>query len=152
MSSLSKYLLGLAAAASVVFSGYQAFSYWMPAGTAAGTETPQWKIERLMRDPATPVLSAASLSPIYPATPGKDLLGKAVIVAVRAPQKLQGPSVGKSAGKPVRLALHLNKLPRNFFTVSAQDKYQDQNSQQSSGYASEQRSRPELINFGHGIY
>src|SRR5471032_240462 len=136
MTPLSKYLLGLAAAASMVFSGYQAFSDWMPAGSAAGTKTPQWKIERLARDPTTPVLLAASLSPIYPATPGKDLLGKAVIVAIRAPQKIQGPSFGKSSGKPVRLALHLNKLPRNFFTVSAQDKYQDQNSQQSLGYAS----------------
>lgn len=156
MTSLSKYLLGLAAAASVVFSGYQALSYWIPARSAAGANMPQWKIERLLRDSATPVLQAASLSPIYPATPGKDLLGKAVIVAVRAPQKHQGSSVGKSTEKPVRLALPLNKLPRNFFTVSAQDKYQDkyqdQYSQQRLGYASEQRSRPEPINFGHGIY
>src|SRR5476651_281938 len=148
MTPLSKYLLGLAAAASVVFSGYQAFSYWMPAGTAARTETPQWKIERLARDPATPMLSAASLSPIYPATPGKELLGKAVIVTARAPQKHQDSSVGKSAEKPVRLALALNKLPRKFFIVSSQDKY----SQQRLGYASEPQSRPELINFGHGIY
>jgi hypothetical protein len=148
MTPLSKYLLGLAAAASVVFSGYQAFSYWMPAGTAARTETPQWKIERLARDPATPMLSAASLSPIYPATPGKELLGKAVIVTARAPQKHQDSSVGKSAEKPVRLALALNKLPRKFFTVSSQNKY----SQQRLGYASEPQPRPELINFGHGIY
>jgi hypothetical protein len=121
MTPLSKYLLGLAAAASVVFSGYQAFSYWMP---------------------------AASLSPIYPATPGKELLGKAVIVTARAPQKHQDSSVGKSAEKPVRLALALNKLPRKFFTVSSQNKY----SQQRLGYASEPQPRPELINFGHGIY
>ena len=152
MTALSKYLLGLAAAASVVFSAYQAFSDWMPAGSAAGAKTPQWKIERLARDPATPVLPAASLSPIYPATPGKELLGRAVIVAVRAPQKHQGSLPGKSTEKPVRLALSLNKLPRNFFTVSAQNKYQDQYLQPRLGYASEQRSRPELINFGHGIY
>jgi hypothetical protein len=148
MTPLSKYLLGLAAVATVLFSGYQAFSYWMPETTAAGTETPRWKIERLAPDPATPVLSAASLSPIYPATPGKELLGKAVIVTARAPQKHQDPSVGKSAEKHVRLALALNKLPRNFFAVSTQDKY----SQQRLGYASEPQARPELINFGHGIY
>src|SRR5580704_11780785 len=105
MTSLSKYLLGLAAAASVIFSGYQAFSYWMPAGTAASAATPQWKVERLARDPATPVLPAASLSPIYPATPGKELLGKAVFVAARAPQNHKDSSVGKSTEKPVRLAL-----------------------------------------------
>src|SRR5476651_1372937 len=99
MTPLSKYLLGLAAAASMVFSGYQAFSEWMPAGSTAGAKTPQWKIERLARDPATPVLPAASLSPIYHATPGKDLLGKAVIVAIRAPQKNQVSSVGKSDRK-----------------------------------------------------
>jgi hypothetical protein len=148
MTPLSKYLLGLAAVATVLFSGYQAFSYWMPATTAAGTETPRWKIERLAPDPATPVLSAASLSPIYPATPGKELLGKAVIVTARAPQKHQDPSVGKWAEKHVRLALAWNKLPRNFFAVSTQDKY----SQPRLGYASEQQSRPELINFAHGIY
>lgn len=148
MTSLSKYLLGLAAAASVIFSGYQAFSYWMPAGTAASAATPQWKVERLARDPATPVLPAASLSPIYPATPGKELLGKAVIVAARAPQNHKDLSVGKSTEKPVRLALAVNKLPRKFFTMSSQDKY----SQQRLGFASELQSRPELINFGHGIY
>jgi hypothetical protein len=148
MTSLSKYLLGLVAAASVIFSGYQAFSYWMPAGTAAGAATPQWKVERLARDPATPVLPAASLSPIYPATPGKELLGKAVIVAARASQKHKDSSVEKSTEKPVRRALALNKLPRKFFTVSSQDKY----SPQRSAFASELQSRPELINFGHGIY
>jgi hypothetical protein len=148
MTPLSKYLLGLAAVASVIFSDYRAFSYWMPVGTAAGSETPQWKIERLARDPATPVLSAASLSPIYPATPGKELLGKAVIVTARAPQRHQDSLVGKSTEKPARRALALNKLPRKFFTVSSQDKY----SQQRLGYASEPQSRPELINFWHGIY
>jgi hypothetical protein len=148
MTSLSKYLLGLAAAASVVFSGYQAFSTWMPAGTEAGAETPQWKIERLARDPATPVLPAASLSPIYPATPGKELLNKAVIVATRAPQKHQGSSVGKSTENPARPALALNKLPRKFLNLSGQDK----NSQQRLGYALEPPARLERVSFGHGLY
>jgi hypothetical protein len=94
------------------------------------------------------VLPAASLSPIYPATPGKELLGKAVIVAARASQKHKDSSVEKSTEKPVRRALALNKLPRKFFTVSSQDKY----SPQRSAFASELQSRPELINFGHGIY
>jgi len=146
MSPLSKYLLGLAAVASVFFSAYQAFSVWMPAERAAGAQTPQWKIERLAHDPATPGLPAASLSPVYPATPGKELLGKAVIVAVHA-QKIH-QETGKSPKKSIRVALPLNKLPHNFFTVSAQD----QSSQQRLGYASEQRARPEPINFGHGIY
>jgi hypothetical protein len=148
MTPLSKYLLGLAAAATALFSGYEAFSYWIPLETAPGTGTPQWKVERLAHDSATPVIPVASLSPIYPATPGKELLGKAVIVAIRAPQKHKDSLVGKLMEKPVRLALPLNKLPRKFFMVSAQDKY----SQQRLGYGSEPQSRAEFINFGHGIY
>jgi hypothetical protein len=148
MVPLSKHLFGLAAAATVLFSGYEAFSYWVPLETGSGDGTPQWKVERLAHDPSTPTIPAASLSPIYPASPGKELLGKTAIVAVREPQKHQVTLAAKVAERPVRIALPLNKLPRKFFMVSSQDKY----SQQRLGYDSEQQSRPERINFGHGIY
>jgi len=149
MTPLSKYLWGLAVAASMVFSGCQAFGYLMHAGTTASSQTSQWKMERLARDPATPVLSAASLSPIYPASPGRELLGKAVTVAALAPQKHRHLLIGKSEEKLGRHQLALNRLPRKFFTVSSQDKY----SQQNLGYASEpSQSGPGFVNFGHGIY
>lgn len=149
MTHLSRYLLGLAAVATVLFSDYKAFGYWIPLATTHESGTPQWKIARLAHDPPIPENPAASLSPIYPATPGKELLGKTVIAAIRAPQRYQHPVVGKLMEKRARHALALTKLPRHFFMTSSQDKY----SQQRMSYASEPQSQlPTRVNFEHGIY
>ena len=45
---------------------------------APATETPRWNIERLMAEPDRRYVVHGSLSPIYPASPGKELLGKPV--------------------------------------------------------------------------
>ncbi len=149
MTPLSKYLLGLAAVASGLFSGYETAIYGVPMMTTPEASTAQWKVARLIADPATPVIPAGSLSPIYPATPGKELLGKPLVVAVRVERKHQSPLIAKANDKPIRQALAINKLPQNFFIVSRQDKYPEQR----LGYASEPQSQPlALVGFGHGIY
>jgi hypothetical protein len=149
MTLLSRYLLGLAAVATVLFTDYEAFSYWVPLATTQEAGTPQWKVERLAHHPATAENSAASLSPIYPATPGKELLGKTVITAIRAPQRHRHTVVGKLMEKPVRHALAFTQLPRNFFMTSRPDTY----SQQRMSYASEpQTELPMLTNFEHSLY
>jgi hypothetical protein len=45
---------------------------------APATETPRWNIERLMAEPDGRYGVHGSLSPTYPATPGKEPLGKPV--------------------------------------------------------------------------
>ena len=45
---------------------------------APATETPRWNIERLMAEPDRRYDVHGSLSPIYPATPSKEPLGKPV--------------------------------------------------------------------------
>jgi len=45
---------------------------------APATVTPRWNTERLMAEPDRRYDVHGSLSPIYPATPGKEPLGKPV--------------------------------------------------------------------------
>jgi hypothetical protein len=163
MLNLFKYLLGLAA----LFSGLAALfsalflSNQASVDTILAVTTPQWKIARLTADPGILEISPGSLSPIYPATPGKELLGKPVIIPGRVSRKHKEPVIGKSIDKPVRQALRkpiekpvrqalrMNKLPRQIYAAGEQDRY----SQQSLGYTFEPQSQPRVsINFGHGIY
>jgi hypothetical protein len=148
MAPLSRYLLGLAAAATVIFVGSLTFSDWKPALSVAESETPQWKVERLARDPATPVLSAASLSPIYPASPGKELLARAVVVVAQPTKRHEWSSAAKTAVTSTPVTLATNKLPRKFINLSNQDKVS-----QRLSYAPEPPpARIELVSFGHGLY
>jgi len=150
MLNLFKCLLGLAA----LFSGLAALftvpflSNEASVDTTPAATTPQRKIARLTADPGTPEIPPGSLSPIYPATPGKELLGKPVIIAVRVPRKHQKPIIAKPIDKPVWQALRMNKLPRQIYAADEQAR-----SQQRLGYTFEPQSQPRVsINFGHGIY
>jgi hypothetical protein len=144
MAMLFKYLLGLAVLFAALFLSYEASVDTTPAAS-----TPHWKIARLTAGPETPDIPPGSLSPIYPATPGKELLGKPVFIAVRVSQKHQEPAIGKPIDKSVRQALRTNKLPRQIYAASEPDRY----SRQSLGYAFEPQSQPRTsINFGHDIY
>jgi hypothetical protein len=86
MAALFKYLVGIAVILPTVmivmilsavnmgeiFVGIAAIAQ------APATETPRSNIERLMAEPDRRYVVHGSLSPIYPATPGKELLGKPV--------------------------------------------------------------------------
>jgi hypothetical protein len=86
-------------------------SYEASVDTTPAASTPPWKTARLTADPKTPDIPAGSLSPIYPTTPGKELLGKPVFIAVRVSQKHREPAIRRPS---VQQALRTNKLPRKF--------------------------------------
>jgi hypothetical protein len=151
MLNLFRYLLSLAAICSGLAALFSALflSNEASVDTTAAASTPQWKIARLTASPGTPEISPGSLSPIYPATPGKELLGKPIIIAVRVPPKHQKPVIGKPIDKPVRQALRTNILPRQIYAAGEQASYP----RPSLGYAFEPQSQPRAsINSGHGIY
>jgi hypothetical protein len=116
---------------------------------APATETARWNVERLKANPDTPYVARGSLSPIYPATPGKELLGKPVNTAIRVPNKFREPVSAKRIY--VRQVLQLHKLPRQIYAASEQDRNYPQ---QSLGYAKMRPSQQPrtLVIFGHGIY
>src|ERR1700680_4442276 len=96
MGSLFKYLLVLTALfLSAFFLSYEASVDRAPAAV-----TPQWKIERLRAEPDTPYIAQGSLSPYYPAAPGKELLGKPVRTVVRVAKHHEVASA-KPVVKPV---------------------------------------------------
>jgi len=145
MAALFKYLVSVAAIVSAVIVGAIFLGFVAVIQTPA-TTTPAWKIER--PDPDTPFIAHGSLSPIYPATPGKELLGKPMTVAVRVPKKLHEPVIAKRID--MRQALQTHKLPLQIYAAGEE---RQNYSQQSYGYANEPASRPRsVIVFGHGIY
>ena len=147
MAALFKYLVSVAAIVSAVIVGAIFLGFVAVIQTPA-TTTPAWKIERLKPDPDTPFIAHGSLSPIYPATPGKELLGKPMAMAVRAPNTLHEAVTAKRID--MRQALQIHKLPRQIY--AAGEEHQSY-SQQSYGYADEPAFQPRrLIVFGHGIY
>jgi len=111
-------------------------------------ETPRWNIERLTSEPNTPYVAHGSLSPIYPAPPGKELLGKPVDTAIRVRNKLREPVSAKRID--VRQALQLHKVPRQIYAAGEQDRNYPQ---QILSYAETRPSQARtLIIFGQGIY
>jgi hypothetical protein len=152
MAALFKYFVGIAVILPAVMILYavnmgEIFVGFAGVVQAPGTETPKWNIERQKAEPDTPYVPHGSLSPIYPATPGKELVGKSVYTA-RLAKKLQEPVSAKRID--VRQALQLHKLPRQIYAASEQDRDYPQ---QSLSFAETQPSQPRsLIVFGHGIY
>src|ERR1039458_2486860 len=148
MAALFKYLVSVAAIVSAVIVGAIFLGFLAVIQTPATTTTPAWKIERLKRDPDTPFIALGSLSPIYPATPGKELLGKPMAMAERVPNTLHKRVTAKRID--MRQALQIHKLPRQIYAAGEE---RQNYSQQSYGYADEPASRPRsVIVFGHGIY
>jgi hypothetical protein len=153
MAALFKYFMGIA----VILPAVMVLSAWSMGEIFVGiaaitqapvTETPKWNIERSKAEPDTQYAAQGSLSPIYPATPGKELLGKPVNTAIRVRNKFREPVSAKQID--VRQALQLHKVPRQIYAAGEQDRNYPQ---QSLSYAETRPSQPRtLIIFGHGIY
>jgi hypothetical protein len=152
MAALFKYFVGIAVIVPAVMILYAANMGEMFVGLAAiaqapTTETPKWNIERQTAESDAPYVAHRSLSPIYPAAPGKELLGKPVYTA-RLAKKHKEPVSAKRID--ARQALQLHHVPRQIYVASEQDRNYPQ---QSLSYADTRPSRPRtLIIFGHGIY
>jgi hypothetical protein len=162
MEAMAKYLWGVAVLVSVLglaFTGsprlFAAVSSHAERADAA--TTPEWKIERLAADPQTADLPAGALSPIYPATPGRELLGKPV-PPVRIARAYVGSSQRRPAENLVRQAMRTNRLPRQIYAARSDDEAQDDNAQRALDYAPEREppppraQSPRLINLAHEIY
>jgi hypothetical protein len=152
MAALFKYFVGIAVILPAVMILYavnmgEMFVGFVVVAQAPAAETPRWNVEHVKAEPDTPYVAHGSLSPIYPATPGKELLGKPVNTA-RPAKKLQEPMSAKRID--VRQALQLHKVPRQIYAAGEQDRNYPQ---QSLSYAETRPSQPRtLIIFGHGIY
>jgi hypothetical protein len=155
MAALFKYVVGIAVIVPVVIILYAADMGEMFVGLVAAAQTPttgtsKWNIERQKVESDAPYVAHRSLSPIYPATPGKELLGKPVYTA-RLAKKHKEPGSAKRID--VRQALKLYKVPRQIYSADLDDKNYPQ---QSLSYAEAPRSQPFQprvpISFGHGIY
>ena len=152
MAALFKYFVAIAVIVPAVMILYAVNMGEMFVGIAAiaqapATETPRWNIEPVKAEKDIPYVANGSLSPIYPATPGKELLKKPVYNA-RLAKKLQEPVSAKRID--VRQALQLHKLPRQIYATGDQDRNY---SQQSLSFAETRPSQSRtLIIFGHGIY
>ena len=86
MAALLKYFMGIAVIlpAVVLVSAMtigEIFVGFAAIARAPSTETPRWNIERLKAAQDLPDIALRSLSPIYPVTPGKELLGRPVYTA-----------------------------------------------------------------------
>jgi hypothetical protein len=153
MDSLSKYLWSAAALSSVLFLSWESGADWLvaagtPQAGRADSVTPRWKAERLAPDPQIAQLPADAMSPIYPATPGKELLGKVPPAPRIVRERRQTASAVKPAENPVRQAMRTNSLPRQIYAARAAD-----DPRQALDYAPEpQPQSRRLINFAHEVY
>lgn len=141
MAALLRYFAGIAVILPVVMALFAVNMGEIFVGIAAiaqppVTETPRWNIKRLRAEPNAAYIVLGSLSPIYPATPGKELLGRPVSTA----------SV-KSIN--IRQPLSLHKLPRQLYAEREQDRDYPQH---ALGYAAQPSPPRTRIIFGHGIY
>ena len=107
---------------------------------APATGTPRWNSERLKAEADAPYVAKGSLSPIYPATPGKELLGKPVYTASTKHINTLQP-------------LQLNNFTRQINLAGEED---GNYPQQGLGYMQERPSLPLQqrmpVFFGRGIY
>lgn len=107
---------------------------------APATEAPRWNSERLKAEAEPAHIATGSLSPIYPAAPGKELMGRPVYTVSTKHINARQP-------------LQLQKFTRQIHLADEQDRNYRQ---QGLGYAQErpshllQRRMPVL--FGRGIY
>jgi hypothetical protein len=152
MAALFKYFVGIAVIlpAVIIFSAVnmgEIFVGIAAIAQAPAAETPRWNIEPRIAEVDTRYVAHGSLSPIYPATPGKELLGKPVYTT-RLAKNLQKPLSAKRID--VRQALQLHRVPRQIYAAGEQDRNYPQ---QSLSYAETRSSPPRTpIIFGHGIY
>ena len=104
------------------------------------TGTARWNIEHLKAEADAPYVAKGSLSPIYPATPGKELLGKPVYTASKTRINNLEP-------------LQLHNFTRQINLAGGEDR---NHPRQGLGYMQERPSLPLLQRmpafFGRGIY
>ena len=155
VAAFFKYFVGIAVIVSAVMILYAANMGEILGGIAAiaqapTTETPKWNIERQTAKSDAPYVAHGSLSPIYPATPGKELLGNPVYTAKLA-KKHKEPGSAKRID--VRQALQLHHVPRQIYAASEQDGNYPQQSLSYTEAPPSQPLQPRVpISFGHGIY
>jgi hypothetical protein len=142
MAAIFKYFVGAAITLFVVvalsaITISELFVDFPALAKAPATMTPRWNIERLKAEPDTEYIAKGSLTPIYPATPGKELLINPVYTA--GVKRIY-----------VRQALQLYKLPRQLYVGGEEDRnYPKQNFSYAETRSSQLRTR---IIFGHGLY
>jgi len=141
MAALIKYFAGIAVIISVVMTlsaktMREIFVAFPVVTKAPAAETPRWNSERLKKA-ATEYIGHGSLSPIYPASPGKELLGKPIYTA--SAKRIN-----------VRHALQLHRLPPQLYPEGEREnKYP----QQSVSYTEASSSPPRMsIISRHEIY
>ena len=145
MTALFKYMVGVAVILAVVIvlsalTMGEIFLGISAVAPAAATETARWNSERLKAEAEIDYVGHGSLSPIYPARPGRELSENSVHTV--SAKRIY-----------VREALQLNKLPLQLYPESARDRTFPQ---QSLSYMEARQSqmvkvRRQII-FGHGIY
>jgi hypothetical protein len=141
MAVLFKYLAGVGAIISVVMvlsamTMSKIIVVFSVVTTAPATATPRWNSERLSPE-VLEYVGLGSLSPIYPATPGKELFGKPAYAA----------STKRIA---VHQALQPHKLPLQLFPKGERD---NNFPQQSLSYTEMSSSAPRIsIISRHEIY
>jgi len=112
MTALIKYLMGVGAvllviAISVATLG-KVFLDFSTFAQAPAKELPRWTSERFNGGAEAQYAGRGSLSPIYPAAPGKELLGQPIY-----------PIYGKRI--KVRQAIRLDKSPTQIYPENQQD-------------------------------
>jgi len=138
MAALFKYLAAVAVIGSAVIAGAIFLGFAAVIETPT-TTTPAWKLERLRTEPDTHYIAQGSLSPIYPATPGKELLGVPAQTVVRVAKRLD-----------VSQVLLTHELPRQIYAAVQHDRNY---SQQSNGDAEEPQAHPRTFNdLAHDLY
>jgi hypothetical protein len=155
MAALFKYLATVAVIVSAVIVSAIFLGFAAMIETSA-TTTPAWKLDRLKADPDTPYISGKALSPIYPAAPGKELLGTPIRTVVGVTKHYEVASA-KPFVQPVKAkhldvsqALQLHKLPHQIYAAGENDRNY---SQQSSGHAEEPQVHSRMLSIiPHGLY
>jgi hypothetical protein len=162
MEAMAKYIWSVAVLFAVLGLAFTGSPRLLAAVTSHAERTdapptPEWKTERLAADPQTADLPAGALSPIYPATAGKELLDKPV-PPVRVLRAHVQTAKRKPAENLVRQAVRTDRLPRQIYAARTDDDAQDDDAQQAYAYAPEREppppraQPPRLINLAHGIY
>ena len=145
MAALFKYFMGVAVILPAVMvlcamTMSEIFVSIAAVPQAAATATSRWNTERLKAAPDTPYIAQGSLRPIYPATPGKELLGRPV-------------NIGSTKRVNIRQALQLHKFIRPIYLADEKDiNYRQQSLSYAEARPSQSLQPRILVIFGNRIY
>jgi len=145
MIALLKYFMGVAIILPTVMvlcviTTSEIFVSIAAVPKSPATETSRWNTERLKAAPDTPYIAQGSLRPIYPATPGKELLARPVNIA-------------STKRVNVRQALQLRKFTRQIYLADEKDiNYRQQKLSYTEVRPSQTLQSRILVIFGNRIY